>query len=102
MHVREVAPVVWSPCWSLEGVTYCIAGVAILLACLPHVARAQVNCEAIPVGPARTDCYIGLSRVYQGQSDAAAGKARVQSDIARHRQVTGTSGPKHGRRPERR
>jgi hypothetical protein len=32
-----------------------------------------------------------LSNVYQGQSDVAAGKARIQSDAARHRQSTGTS-----------
>jgi hypothetical protein len=23
---------------------------------------AQANCESVPVGPARTDCYIGLTR----------------------------------------
>jgi hypothetical protein len=81
--------------------TYWTAGIAILIACLPQVACAQVNCEAMPAGPARTDCYIGLSRVYQGQSDVAAGKARVQSDAARYGQVTGTARPKkhkpHGR-----
>lgn len=76
--------------------------VAILLASLPDVARAQ-NCAAIPAGPARTDCYIGSSRIYGAQSDIAAGKARVQSDAARLQQVTGTKGhpraPKH--RPKR-
>ena len=41
---------------------------AILLANISSLANAQVDCEGIPVGPARTDCYIGLSRVYQGQS----------------------------------
>jgi len=70
--------------------------VAILLASLPNVARAQ-NCAAIPAGPARTDCYIGLSRIYQGQSDVAAGEARVKSDAARYRQVTGKA-PKHRRK----
>ncbi len=35
--------------------------VAILLAGFPSVASAQVNCEAIPHGPARTDCYLGLT-----------------------------------------
>jgi hypothetical protein len=70
---------------------------AILLAGLPNIAKAQ-NCEAVPAGPARTDCYIGLSRIYQGQSDIAAGKARVQSNSARYRQITGTDRPKHGRR----
>jgi hypothetical protein len=51
----------------------------------------------MPAGPARTDCYIGLSRVYQGRSDVAAGKARVQSDAARYRQTTGTRHPTHQR-----
>jgi len=54
------------------------------------MASAQVDCSAISAGPDRTDCYIGMSRVYQGQSDVAAGKARVQSDAARYRQMTGT------------
>jgi hypothetical protein len=63
--------------------------VAILLVNFPNVAGAQVDCNAVPAGPARTDCYIGLSRVYQGQSDVAAGKARVQTDAARLQQVTG-------------
>jgi len=77
--------------------THWTAGVvAILLTSLPNVARAQ-NCEAVPAGPARTDCYIGLSRIYQGQSDVAAAKARVQTDAARFRKVTGTA-PKHRRK----
>jgi hypothetical protein len=64
--------------------------VAILLASFPVAVSAQVDCNAVPAGPARTDCYIGLSRIYEGQSDVAAGKARVQSDAARLQQVTGT------------
>jgi hypothetical protein len=66
------------------------SAVAILLASFPVVASAQVDCEAIPAGPARTDCYIGLGRIYRGRSDVAAGKARVQTDAARLQQVTGT------------
>jgi hypothetical protein len=66
--------------------------VAILLASFPGAASARVDCDGVPAGPARTDCYIGLSRVYRGQSDIAAGKARVQSDAARLQQVTGTTG----------
>jgi hypothetical protein len=70
-------------CW-----TACV--VATLLAGFPNVASAQVNCNAVPAGPARTDCFIGQSRISQGQSDIAAGKARVQTDAARYEQVTGT------------
>ena len=65
--------------------------VAILLSSFPvTTVSAQVDCAAIPAGPSRTDCYIGQSRIDQGQSDVAAGKARAQSDAARVRQVTGT------------
>ena len=75
--------------------TYWTAGLgAILLVSFPNVSSAQVNCEAVPAGPAHTDCYLGLSSLYQEQSNLAAGKARVQSDAARYRQVTGTSRPK--------
>ena len=69
--------------------------VAILLASFPGVASAQVNCKAIPHGPARTDCYLGLSQFYRGQSDLAAARARVQSDAAWYRAVTGTEPPKY-------
>lgn len=62
----------------------------ILLASFPGVVSAQVDCDTVPHGPARTDCYVGLSRVYRGQSDVAAGNAHVQSDAARLQQVTGT------------
>jgi hypothetical protein len=69
--------------------------IAILLASFPGVANAQVDCNATPPGPARTDCYIGLSRTYEGQSEVAGGKARVQSDAARYRRVTGTGRSRH-------
>jgi hypothetical protein len=36
------------------------------------IASAQVNCEAIPAGPGRTDCYIGLSRINRDKSKIAA------------------------------
>jgi hypothetical protein len=71
------------------------AAAAILLVSFPDVLSAQVKCEAVPAGPARTDCYLGLSSLYQEQSNLAAGKARVQSDAARYRQLTGTTHPKH-------
>jgi len=67
---------------------------AVLLAGFPAVANAQVNCEAIRNGPERTDCYLGLSRFYQGQSDLAAAKARAQSDAAWYRAITGSDPPK--------
>jgi len=55
------------------------------MAGFPGLAAAQVDCEAMPAGPARTDCYIGLSRIYRQKSDIAAGIARQQSDGAIYR-----------------
>ena len=74
--------------------------IAILLSSFAGIASAQANCEAIPHGPARTDCYLGLSQFYRGQSDLAAAKARTQSDAAWYRAITGTDLPKH--KPHRR
>jgi hypothetical protein len=73
---------------------------AVLLVATPAAADAQVNCEAIPRGPARTDCYLGLSQFYRAQSDLAADRALAQSDAAWYRAITGTDPPKH--RPRRR
>jgi hypothetical protein len=69
--------------------------VAMLLASFPGVVCAQVDCGAISNGPARTDCYLGLSQFYRGQSDLAAARARAQSDAAWYRAITGTDPPKH-------
>ena len=55
------------------------SAVAILLASSPDVASAHLSCDAIPRGPARTDCYLALSQFYRGQSDLAAARGRVQS-----------------------
>jgi hypothetical protein len=85
------------------GIAYALGGgmthwtasvVALLLAGFPVVASAQVNCEAIPHGPVRTDCYLSLSQFYRGQSDLAAARARAQSDAAWYRAITGTDPPK--------
>jgi hypothetical protein len=69
--------------------------VVILAASFPGVASAQPNCEAIPRGPERTDCYLALSQFYRAQFDLAAARARVQSDAAWYRAITGTDPPKH-------
>ena len=75
---------------------WCLIAIAAGMASVPNVADAQ-NCATIPAGPARTDCYIGLSRISQGQSNVAAASARAQSDAARYEQVTGKA-PKHARK----
>ena len=76
------------------------AFVATLLTIFSGGASAQVNCEAIPRGPARTDCYLALSQFYRAQSDLAADRALAQSDAAWYRAITGTDPPKH--KPHRR
>jgi len=70
----------------------------ILLAGFSGAARAQENCDAMPHGPARTDCYLALSQFYRGQSDLAAARARAQVDAAWYRAITGTDPPKQRRR----
>jgi hypothetical protein len=54
-----------------------------------HALTAQVDCDKLPAGPTRTDCYIGLAMIYRQQFEIAASVARRQRDIARHRRVTG-------------
>jgi hypothetical protein len=66
------------------------AGLVALVASSLGVAKAQVDCGTIPAGPARTDCYIGLSRINQQKSDIAASTARQQTDSATYRQLTGS------------
>jgi hypothetical protein len=73
---------------------------AILLANFPSAAKAQIDCGSVPAGPTRTDCYLGLSQFYRAQSDLAAARARVQSDAAWYRAITGTDPPRH--KPHRR
>jgi hypothetical protein len=67
------------------------AALLIAVAGWPCTATAQVNCETIPAGPQRTDCYIGLGRIYRQQSEIAATAARQQTDAAIYRSVTGRS-----------
>ena len=71
-----------------------VSVVTVLLAASPAVADVRTNCEGIPRGPARTDCYLGLSQFYRAQSDLAADRARAQSDAAWYRAITGTDPPK--------
>ena len=66
----------------------------------PGLAQTQVNCDAIPPGPARTDCYIGLARSHGQQSEIAAGVAQQQGDAAIYRRVTGTRARKPVRSPQ--
>jgi len=60
-----------------------------IVLCSHSLATAQGNCEAIPAGPDRTDCYIVQSRINRQKSELAATIARQQADAATYRQVTG-------------
>jgi hypothetical protein len=75
--------------------------VAIALATCPGIASAGTNCDAMPKGPERTDCYLALSRSYQAQSDLAAAKARAQADAAWYRAITGEDPPREKMRRRR-
>jgi len=55
----------------------------------PGLATAQGNCQAIPAGPDRTDCYIVQTRIYRQKSELAATIARQQADEAIYRKITG-------------
>jgi hypothetical protein len=73
-----------------------LAGASICAAA--PVAVAQVNCEAIPAGPARTDCYIGLARIGGGNAAIAGTKAQLETDKSILRQTTGQSTKKKSRK----
>jgi hypothetical protein len=74
---------------------------AILLVFTAATADAQPNCEAIPRGSERTDCYLALSQFYRAQSNLAADRALAQSDAAWYRAITGTDPPKQKARRRR-
>ena len=74
--------------------------VTVLLVTSSAAADARPNCETIPRGPARTDCYLALSQYHRAQSDLAADRALAQSDAAWFRAITGTDPPKS--KPHRR
>jgi hypothetical protein len=57
----------------------------------PHAAMGQGDCEAIPAGRNRTDCFIGRARILNQQSNIARDKARLESNSARLQAVTGRS-----------
>lgn|SRR5262245_30383218 len=70
----------------------------VIIATLSSPAMAQVNCEAMPPGPSRTDCYIGRARISQGNSAIAADAAKQSRDAARLNALTGGVQAGKGRR----
>ena len=87
----------------MRNVTVLLGGVALwaTLAGSPDRATAQVDCDAVPAGPARTDCYIGLSRIHRQKSEIAVGVSQQQTDSATYRKVTGSSVGKAGKKVRR-
>jgi hypothetical protein len=66
-----------------------LGGAALVAASPLGLAMAQVNCETLPTGPRRTDCYIGLSYVNRQKYEFSVGVAQQQAEIAIYRKVTG-------------
>ena len=57
----------------------------------PQTAMGQGDCEAIPAGRGRTDCFIGRARILNQQSNIARDKARLEGNSARLQAATGRS-----------
>jgi hypothetical protein len=68
-----------------------IATVATIAMGFPEFASAQGDCETMPVGPARTDCFMVRARIQGQKSDIAATKARQSTDAAVLGVTTGTN-----------
>ena len=66
-----------------------LGGAALVAASPLGLAMAQVNCETLPTGSRRTDCYIGLSYINRQKSEFSAGVAQRQAETAIYRKVTG-------------
>jgi hypothetical protein len=64
-------------------------GAALVAASPLGLAMAQVNCETLPTGPRRTDCYIGVSHINRQKSEISAGVVQQQAETAIYRKVTG-------------
>jgi hypothetical protein len=75
-----------------------LGGAALVAASPLGLAMAQVNCETLPTGPRRADCYIGLSRINRQKSEISAGVAQQQAETAIYRKVTGKRPNKKRRR----
>jgi len=73
-------------------------GAALLASGSLGLAVAQVNCEMFPAGPARTDCYIGLSHINRQKSEISVGVARQEAETAIYCMVTGKRPSKKRRR----
>ena len=66
-----------------------VAALLVLAANLTGGAKAQVNCETIPAGPARTDCYTRLSRISRQKGELPPA-LRSSTLTANLQQVTGS------------
>ena len=75
--------------WTLQLGFSFFGGAALVAASPLGLAMAQANCETLPTGPRRTDCYIGLSYINRQKSEISAGIAQRQAETAIYRKVTG-------------
>jgi hypothetical protein len=76
-----------------------IALLGAIVALWPPVVRAhqanmvvpvKFSCDSLPVEPARTDRYIGLSRINRQQSEIAAGRCTAKE---RYREISSADRP---------
>jgi len=78
----------------------CILLATMAMVGLPERTLAQVDCESIPAGPSRTDCYTGLARINRGQSSIASEAGKQSGAAATLQKQTGAFTPK-ARRPSK-
>jgi hypothetical protein len=69
--------------------TALVAGASVLAGVVGAAgfASAQVDCDTM-VGPARSDCHIGVARINRQKSEIAASVARQRTDAASLYRVT--------------
>ena len=78
-----------------------MAAVVISSAIGTRAAAAAADCEAMPAGPAKTDCYLVRARIARDKADIAASTARINADAARLRAITGVEPRVGTRKPKR-
>ena len=74
-----------------------LGGAALLVAGSLSLAMAQVNCETFPAGPARTNCYIGLSGINRHKFEISAVLLSTKPR-PKYRKVTGKRANNNQRR----
>lgn len=68
----------------------CVAAIATATVAFSHASIANDDCEAMPPGPARTDCFILRARIHGLKSSTAATAASQKKGAAKLEGQTGT------------